>query len=103
MFTRYYQIFEFNNIKLKKMYADYMLYVWNKKTLNFLRKCGIREFTATPELSVEQNKNIYEGENVQYILAGRPALVYTRNCFKDILDCPKCDKNEDNSKIIFNE
>lgn len=103
MFTRYSQIIQFENINLKKRYTDYLIYSWNKKALQFLKEHNIEEFTATPELSVEQNNDIFENENVQYIVAGRPALVYTRNCLKSILGCKACDKETTNQKVILNK
>ena len=103
MFTRYSQLLDFQDIPLKKKYVDYLVYAWNKKVLKFLKEHNIEEFTATPELSVEQNENIYENENIQFILAGRPALVYTRNCLKNVLECKVCKKDKINYKPIFNE
>ena len=46
--------------KFKKKYVDYTIYVWNKKTLSYLKDNGIQEFTTSPELSYEINKNIFE-------------------------------------------
>ena len=102
MFTRYSQILQFEDINLKKRYTDYLVYSWNKKVLKFLKEHNIEEFTATPELSVEQNNDIFENENVQYIVAGRPTLVYTRNCLKSILGCKECNKDNINQKEILN-
>ena len=103
MFTRYSQIYDCSNIKFKKKYTDYTVYSWNKESLKFLLDNGIEEFSASPELSVNQNKDIFLNHNAQYIIAGRPALAYTRNCLKRIFDCDKCNKNEINYKILNNK
>lgn len=102
MFTRLSQIETLKNIKLKKKYIDYSIYVWNSETLKFLKKCGIEEFTASPELNYEQNNNIFENENVQFILCGKLPLVYTRSCFKEVFNCKKCNLDKLKVKKIKN-
>ena len=103
MFTRYSQLYDCSNIKFSKKYTDYTIYVWNRKSLEFLLNYGIDEFSASPELNISQNQQIFSDKKVQYIVAGRPALVYTRNCLKPIFDCNICDKNKINYKNIHNK
>lgn len=103
MFTRFTQIILTKDIKFKKKYVDYTIYVWNKETLNYLKQYGIDEFTASPELNFETNNNIFENESMQVILGGKLPMVYTRNCFKNIYKCKNCFKNKENIKKIHNE
>ena len=71
MFTRFTQLNLCKNIKFKKKYVDYTIYVWNKKTLKYLKDNGIQEFTTSPELSYETNKKIFENDNMQVIIGGK--------------------------------
>ncbi len=103
MFTRFTQIYLCNNIKFKKKYVDYTIYVWNKKTLKYLKDNGIQVFTASPELSYEMNKNIFENNNMQVIIGGKLPLVYTRNCFNHLFSCSNCKNNQCNTKKIKND
>ena len=103
MFTRYSQLYDCKNIKFKKKYADYTMYSWNKESLKYLLDNGISEFTASPELSVSQNVQVFSDNETQYIVAGRPALVYTRNCLKRALGCTQCDKDKINCKTLHNK
>lgn len=102
MFTRFTQIYLCKNIKFKKKYVDYTIYVWNKKALKYLQDNGIQEFTASPELSYETNKNIFEDNNMQVIVGGKLPLVYTRNCFSHLFGCSNCKNNQCNTKKIKN-
>ena len=103
MFTRYAQLYLCKGIKFKKKYVDYTIYVWNKKTLSYLKDNGIQEFTTSPELSYEINKNIFENNKMQVIIGGKLPLVYTRNCFSHLFGCNNCKNNQCNTKNIKNE
>ena len=103
MFTRFTQIYLCKNIKLKKRYVDYTVYIWNKKTLKYLKDNGIEEFTTSPELSYEMNKNIFEDNNIQVIIGGKLPMVYTRNCFNHLFGCNGCKKCQRDSKQIKND
>lgn len=102
MFTRPSQIYETKDIKFAKKYTDYTVYIWNSETLNFYKRYGINEFTASPELSYEKNTNIFENEKRQFIIAGKLPLVYTRQCFSNLFFCKKCNENMNNIKEIIN-
>lgn len=102
MFTRFTQLYLCKDIIFKKKYVDYTIYVWNKKTLNYLKDYGIQEFTTSPELSYETNKNIFESNNMQVIIGGKLPLVYTRNCFSHLFGCGNCKNNQCNKKNIKN-
>lgn len=102
MFTRFTQIFLCKKIKFKKRYTDYTVYIWNKRTLEYLKKNSIDEFTASPELSYEKNKAIFGSNLFQVIIGGTMPLVYTRNCFKHLYGCINCVNNQHNSKKIKN-
>ena len=103
MFTRFTQLYLCKDIIFKKKYVDYTIYVWNKKTLNYLKDYGIQEFTTSPELSYETNKNIFESNNMQVIIGGKLPLVYTRNCFSHLFGCGNCKNNQCNKKNIKND
>ena len=103
MFTRFTQLYLCKDIIFKKKYVDYTIYVWNKKTLNYLKDYGIQEFTTSPELSYETNKNIFESNNMQVIIGGKLPLVYTRNCFSHLFGCGDCKNNQCNKKNIKND
>lgn len=98
MFTRYSQIHSCRKLDFSKRYADYLVYSWNHIAKDKLKEMGIDEFCASPELSYKQNYDIFKGENVQYFFGGRPSLVYSRNCFKKLFKCDKCNKS--NKEII---
>lgn len=102
MFTRFTQIYLCKNIKFKKRYVDYTIYVWNKKTLNYLIENDIEIFTASPELSYKTNKKIFESNSMQVIIGGKMPLVYTRNCFNHLFGCLNCKNNQCNKKNIKN-
>lgn len=102
MFTRFSQIQLFRNIDLKKKYADYTMYIWNKKTLNYLIKNGFSEFSASPELSYERNKQIYGNSTMQVIIGGKLPLVFTRNCFSHLYKCSSCNLCRTKPKHIKN-
>ena len=103
MFTRFTQIYLCKNIKLKKKYTDYTIYVWNKKTLEYLTVNGFSEFTASPELSYETNKKIFNNNKMQTIIGGKLPLVYTRNCFNHLFGCTNCKNKQCTKKQIKNE
>ena len=103
MFTRFTQLHLCKNIKFKKKYVDYTIYVWNKKTLKYLKDNGIQEFTTSPELSYETNKKIFENNNMQVIIGGKLPLVYTRSCFNHLFGCGNCKNNQCNKKDIKND
>ena len=103
MFTRFTQLNLCKNIKFKKKYIDYTIYVWNKKTLKYLKDNGIQEFTTSPELSYETNKKIFENDNMQVIIGGKLPLVYTRSCFSHLFGCGNCKNNQCNKKNIKND
>ena len=90
MFTRLSQIFKTQNIHFKKKYIDYTVYVWNQDTRKYLSKLGIKEFTASPELSYEDNLKIFGKTHFQNILCGNLPMVFTRNCFGHLFGCEKC-------------
>ena len=102
MFTRLSQLEESCDIEFRNKYIDYSIYCWNKETLAFLKKYNITGYTASPELSYEQNRKIFENNNVQYILAGKLPLVYTRACFKNVFNCVSCQNQKSNIKKIKN-
>ena len=102
MFTRFSQIHLCKNITFKKRYTDYTIYIWNKKTLEYLKKNDFNEFTTSPELSYETNKDIFENEEIQVIIGGKLPLVYTRNCFNHLFRCFNCKNNQCNKKNIKN-
>ena len=102
MFTRFSQIYLCKNITFKKKYTDYTIYIWNKKTLQYLKQNDFKEFTASPELSYETNKDILEKEEIQVIVGGKLPLVYTRNCFNHLFGCTNCKNNQCNKKNIKN-
>lgn len=103
MFTRFTQLYLCKDIIFKKKYVDYTIYAWNKKTLKYLKDYGIKEFTISPELSYETNKNIFENNNMQVIIGGKLPLVYTRNCFSHLFGCGNCKNNQCNKKNIKND
>lgn len=103
MFTRFTQLYLCKDIIFKKKYVDYTIYVWNKKTLNYLKDYGIQEFTISPELSYETNKKIFGNNNMQVIIGGKLPLVYTRNCFSHLFECGNCKNNQCNKKNIRND
>lgn len=96
MFTRFSQLDICKNLKFKKKYCDYTIYIWNKETLMYLKNNGITEFTASPELSYDRNKKIFGINNMQVIIGGQLPLVYTRNCFSHLYGCAGCTKNKKN-------
>ena len=102
MFTRPTQLFETKDIKFEKKYIDYTVYVWNSETLKLLHEYNIDEFTASPELSYEKNREILKGQNIQYIVAGKLPLVYTRQCFSHLFGCKDCIQNKNQIKDIMN-
>ena len=103
MFTRFSQIYLCKNMRFKKKFIDYTVYVWNKKSLKYLIDNGIEEFTLSPELSYERNKLIFNDTSNQAIIAGRLPLVYTRNCFGHLFGCKNCINNQSKLKEIKNE
>lgn len=102
MFTRLSQIYETKDLKFSKKYIDYTIYAWNMDTIKFLKKYGIDEFTASPELSYAKNNKIFNGNTVQYIIAGKLPLVYTRQCFSHLYGCENCIKNKKTEKELIN-
>lgn len=103
MFTRLSQIYITKDVKFKKKYADYTIYVWNHEALTYLKNNGIDEFTGSPELSYELNKKIYSNNDFQMIIVGKMPLVYTRGCFGHILGCGSCLNSKQKYKSIKNE
>lgn len=103
MFTRFTQVGLCKDLNFKKKYTDYTMYIWNKKTLEYLKNNNIDEFTASPELSYETNRHIFEGQSFQVIIGGKLPLVYTRNCFSHLYGCENCKNNQRNAKKIKNE
>lgn len=97
MFTHIGQLAAFRDIPLKETLTDYTIPVWNKRTLKYLREQGIKTFTASPELSTEQNRKTFDGESFNTISYGRLPLVFTRMCFKHLFGCKECKYNESKS------
>lgn len=103
MFTRLSQIELCKDIKFKKKYTDYTIYIWNKITLDYLKENNFEEFTSSPELSFKTNKRIFQDDEMQVIIGGKLPLVYTRNCFSHLYNCSNCKNNQCNKKDIKNE
>ncbi len=101
MFTRFTQIYLCRNIKFKRKYTDYTLYIWNKHTLNYLKENKIDMFTGSYELSFYTNKKIFGNNKYQLILGGKLPMVYTRGCFSKIYNC-NCINNKNDIKNIKN-
>ena len=101
MFTRFTQIYLCKNIKFKKKYTDYTIYIWNKHTLNYLKENKIDIFTGSYELSFYTNKKIFGDNKYQLILGGKIPMVYTRGCFSHIYNC-NCINNQNDTKNIKN-
>lgn len=93
MFTRFTQLYLCKDIKFKKKYTDYTIYIWNKESLNYLKENNIDEFTCSPELSFDRNKKIFDDLKCQMIICGKLPLVYTRGCFGHIFGC-HCNKSK---------
>lgn len=102
MFTRFSQLYICKNIKFKKKYCDYTIYIWNKETLAYLKNNNVTEFTASLELSYDRNKSIFGNNNMQVIIAGKLPMVYTRTCFSHLFGCLNCSKSKQNIKNITN-
>lgn len=102
MFTRPSQLYETKDIIFDKKYIDYTIYVWNTETIKFLEEYKIDEITASPELCYEKNREILKGQNIQYIVAGKLPLVYTRQCFSHLFGCDNCEKHRDKIKEMIN-
>lgn len=100
MFTRFSQIYLSNGIKFKSKLVDYTVYIWNKETLNLLKKYSITCFTATPELSHERNVSILKGQEIQFIIGGKLPLLYSRCCFSHLFNCFNC--HGSSKKIVKN-
>ena len=103
MFTRLSQIELCKDLKFKKKYTDYTIYIWNKITLDYLKENNFKEFTSSPELSFKTNKRIFQDDEMQVIIGGKLPLVYTRNCFSHLYNCSNCKNNQCNKKGIKNE
>lgn len=103
MFTRLSQIYISKDIRFKKKYIDYTVYVWNKESLKYLKEYQIDEFTASPELSYDINKKIFNDVNMQVIVGGKVPMVFTRNCFGHVFGCSKCGSFRKETKNIKNE
>ncbi len=88
MLTKFSQIEDVNKFKFGKIFVDYLVPVWNHHSREFLEKLGIKNFCASPELSFEENMNIFEDANeVCLLLGGKPTCVYSRQCFKKAISC----------------
>ena len=106
MATKLSQIYKLNKVKTKKLFVDYLINVWNKSSLKYLKSLNVQGFCSSPELSLEKNREIFKDETVIHLVAGFPTCVYTRGCFKGCLNCPTCnDKTKDihnhNRNIAF--
>ena len=102
MFTRPSQLYETKNMAFDKKYIDYTIDVWNTETIKFLKEYKIDEITASPELCYEKNREILKDQNIQYIIAGKLPLVYTRQCFSYLFGCNDCEKNRAKVKKMVN-
>ena len=93
MLTKFSQLRNLNVSEFEKVYADYLIPVWNKSTLEFLNKKGVRCFCASPELSGDKNLDLFkQADEVMFLAGGRPTCVYTRQCFKFPFNCKNCQK-----------
>jgi len=102
MFTRLTQLYLCKDITFKKKYTDYTIYIWNKHSLNYLKKYNIDIYTASFELSFNKNRQILSDVNYQVLLGGWIPMVYTRGCFKHLFGCSNCRENQLNAKHINN-
>lgn len=94
MFSHIGQIKSLDGIKLAERIADYTIPIWNKSTLKYIKSQKIDIFTASPELSFEQNESILNDVARNYIMYGRLPLVYSRMCFKHLFNCKSCNFNQ---------
>lgn len=102
MFTRPSQIYETKDISFKKKYIDYTVYIWNRIALDYFKNYGIDVFTASPELSFQKNLQIFDTNEIQFIIGGKLPLVYTRQCFSHLYNCKECNLLRKNDKNIYN-
>lgn len=97
MLTKFSQLNYLKNFKFEKIYADYLIPTWNKRTIQLLNKFGINDFCASPELSNEKNLELFnEANETIFLIGGRPTCVYTRQCFKKSLNCKNCNSSSKN-------
>jgi hypothetical protein len=82
--------------------TDYNIGIWNKNTQQNLCDMGVQLFTASPELSIYQNRDILGTNETQYILGGNLPLIYTRMCYKHLFNCANCGKCKSKPKPIAN-
>lgn len=91
MLTKFSQLKGLKVADFEKVYADYLIPVWNKKSIGFLNKYGIDCFCTSPELSNNKNLNLFkDAKEVMFLVGGRPSCVYTRQCFKFPYKCGSC-------------
>ena len=104
MLTKISQIEDVKKFKFSKIFADYLIHVWNHHSREFLEKLGIENFCASPELSFEENMKIFnDAKEVCLLLGGKPTCVYSRQCFKKVLGCSACIQSNKHIKNIDRE
>lgn len=93
MITKFSQIEDVKKFKFSKIFADYLVPVWNSYSRDFLEKLGVESFCASPELSVEENMKVFnDAKEVCLLLGGKPTCVYSRQCFKNAIRCKTCNQ-----------
>ncbi len=101
MITKFSQIEDIKKFKFSKIFADYLVPVWNHNSREFLEKCDVENFCASPELSFEENMKIFNNVNeVCLLLGGKPTCVYSRQCFKKAIGCSVCRQSEKSLKNV---
>lgn len=98
-----------------KIHTDFSLIVFNSETINFLKNFGVESVTLSPEMTLEQIKNLSKKSSLRLecIVHGRAELMISNYCVLgsflgeiDKKNCPRiCRKNKyylrDRKNILF--
>jgi len=76
--------------------SEYFLNVVNNHSITFLEKQGIKQITISPELTLDQIKDIVKyNHNIEVIIYGTLELMVMNHCIISMNDkCPNCKQNK---------
>ena len=89
MLTKLSHILYLKMYNYTKVFGDYTLNIWNKRSADFVKEFGISSIVFHPELSYQDNSDATNKTfSSKYIVSyGKLPLAYTRACFSELNLC----------------
>lgn len=88
-----------DNIKNKKLIANYNMYTYNTEAKAFFKKLGIKHYTAPVELNYQELKGLGIGDSDLIVYGYQPVMVSAQCLFESTVGCKKCKEGNEGNLV----